>query len=145
MFRGRLAFLSNFDTTRFYVPVLDAVAPSGEHAFNALKTTDPSEQLQVLAATTPQDAKRRGRRVALLAGWNEGARVWAMQRVLMAKFAVPPLAERLMATDGTALVETNVWHDQFWGSCICPRHAGVPGVNMLGELLMAIRAHGQMR
>ncbi len=79
--------------------------------------------------------------MTLRPGWNTGVRVWAMQRVLAAKFAVPSLNQRLVATGDLMLVETNHWHDQFWGSCFCPKHEQVPGTNMLGELLMAIRAH----
>lgn len=140
MFSGELAFLSNFDPTPFYVPALHAVVPSGEHAFNALKTPDPAEQRLVLAASTPGEAKRVGRRVGLRTGWDTGGRVLAMQKVLVAKFQVPALASALAATGDRRLVETNHWHDMFWGSCFCPRHADDRGVNMLGELLMALRA-----
>ncbi|MFJ4622236.1 NADAR family protein [Streptomyces sp. NPDC088812] len=141
MFTGTFGFLSNFDETPFFVPPLGREAASGEHAFNALKTLDPAEQNHVLSAPTPGESKGRGRRVTLRPGWNTGMRVWAMQRVLMAKFAVPGLSQRLVATGDLMLVETNHWHDQFWGSCFCPKHEQVPGTNMLGELLMAIRAH----
>lgn len=141
MFTGRLGFCSNFDPTPFFVPQLGAEAATGEHAFNALKTLDPAEQQHVLAAATPSEAKQRGRRVTLRPGWDSGVRVWAMQRVLTAKYALPGLVERLIATADLELVETNHWHDQFWGSCFCGVHAQVPGVNMLGELTMAIRAH----
>lgn len=141
MFSGPLGFLSNFDETPFFVPQLGGEAASGEHAFNALKTLDPAEQRDVLAAPTPSLAKRQGRRVALRPGWDTGVRVWAMQRVLTAKYALPGLAQRLVDTGDLELVETNHWHDQFWGSCFCPRHEPVPGANMLGELTMAVRAH----
>lgn len=144
MFSGDLAFLSNFDPTPFHVPALGAEVATGEHGFNALKTADLHEQRHVLAAANPSEAKRRGRNVTLRAGWDSGLRVWAMQRVLMAKFSMPALAAALDATGDTVLVETNHWHDQFWGSCFCPRHAASPGTNMLGELLMAIRAHHRL-
>lgn len=64
-----------------------------------------------------------------------------MQRVLTAKFTVPALSVLLADTGYLKLVETNYWHDQFWGSCFCPQHEQIPGMNMLGELLMAIRVH----
>lgn len=143
MFSGPLSFLSNFDPTPFHVPALDAVAPTGEHAFNALKTLFPAEQKRVLAAAFAAEAKRLGRRVTLRPGWDNGVRVWAMQRVLAAKFSLPALGERLAATGDQPLVETNNWHDQFWGSCLCAQHGETPGINMLGELLMAIRAGQQ--
>lgn len=141
MFRGDLAFLSNYHPEPFYVPRLGAIAGSGEHAFNALKTLDPAERAHVLAAPTPGESKRRGRRVTLRPDWDTGARVLAMQTVLRAKFAPhTPSAQKLVATGDLRLVETNHWHDQFWGDCTCPRHADLPGTNMLGELLMALRS-----
>lgn len=141
MFAGELAFLSNFDQTPFLVSLLDAEVASAEHAFNALKTVDEIQQHHVLEAPTPGESKRRGRRVALRPGWDVGGRVWAMQRVLTAKFTVPALSALLADTGDLKLVETNHWHDQFWGSCFCPQHGQISGTNMLGELLMAIRAH----
>lgn len=141
MFAGELAFLSNFDQTPLRVSLLDAEVASAEHAFNALKTVDENQQHYVLEAPTPGESKLRGRRVALRPGWDVGVRVWAMQRVLTAKFAVPALSALLADTGDLKLVETNHWHDQFWGSCFCRQHERVPGTNMLGELLMAIRAH----
>ncbi len=141
MFAGELAFLSNFDQTPFRMPLLDVEVASAEHAFNALKTVDPRQQRYVLEAPTPGESKRRGRWVALRRGWDIGGRVWTMQRVLTAKFTVPALSVLLADTGDLRLVETNHWHDQFWGSCFCPQHEQIPGTNMLGELLMAIRAH----
>jgi ribA/ribD-fused uncharacterized protein len=144
MFRDRLGFLSNFHPAPFFMPLLGAEAASGEHAFNALKTLDPAERAAVLNAGTPGQSKRLGRRVTLRPDWDTGARVWAMQQVLVAKFAVPELTARLNATGDLKLVESNHWHDQFWGSCFCPSHARVPGQNMLGELLMALRTRHRM-
>lgn len=140
MFSGALAYLSNFDPTPFFIPELGVTAASGEHAFNALKTADHPEQQRVLSTRSPGEAKQQGRRVTLRPGWDTGVRVWAMQRVLVSKFATPTLAARLNATGALLLVETNYWHDQFWGSCVCRRCSPTPGVNMLGELLMAMRA-----
>ncbi|MFS0885278.1 NADAR family protein [Aeromicrobium sp. 179-A 4D2 NHS] len=140
MFTGELGFLSNFDTTPFDMPLLGGVVKSGEHAFNALKTLDPTQRAHVLAAQSPRDAKARGRRVTLRPGWDDGYRVRAMQDTLVAKFKHPDLAAKLIATGDLHLVEFNHWHDRFWGECTCPKHVGQQGVNMLGELLMALRA-----
>lgn len=140
MFTGDLHFLSNFNMTPFDMPLLGGVVKSGEHAFNALKTLDPDQRAHVLAAPSPRDAKARGRRVTLRPGWDDGYRVRAMQDTLVAKFKHPDLAAKLIATGDLHLIETLTWHDNFWGDCVCPKHAGQPGVNMLGELLMALRA-----
>lgn len=141
MFRGALRALSNYDVAQpFYVPDLDMMAPSGEHAFNAFKTLDLRARASILAQPTPGAAKRAGRTATLRPGWDAGVRVWAMTRVLVAKFSVPAARDVLLGTGEQHLVETNDWHDQFWGDCYCPRHRGVRGVNMLGELLMTQRA-----
>ena len=139
MFTGELGFLSNFHQAPFHMPQLGGIVKTGEHAFNALKTLDPTEQAHVLAAATPAEAKRRGRRVTLRPGWDTGARVQAMQQTLVAKFTDPDLRARLVATGDLPLVETNTWHDNFWGSCQCARCVTKTKVNMLGELLMALR------
>lgn len=142
MFTGQLQFLSNFNTNPFVVPTLGVPVASGEHAFNALKTLDPVQRAHVLAAASPGTAKKRGQAVTLRTDWDTGARVMAMQQVLQAKFAPGnEHAQLLVATGNTLLVETNHWHDQFWGDCYCPRHAHIVGTNMLGQLLMSIRCH----
>lgn len=141
MFSGRLSALSNYHAARpFLVPELDAMVATGEHAFNAFKTLDLAARSAILAAGSPGAAKRLGRTAPLRDGWDTGVRVWAMTRVIVAKFADPDTAAALTSTGDQALVETNDWHDQFWGDCYCSRHKHVEGVNMLGELLMTQRA-----
>lgn len=145
-FRGRHFFLSNFYEVTFTVPGLGAV-PTSEHAFNALKSADPAEQREVLAASTPAEAKRRGRTVALRPDWDAGWRVRAMQVILAHKFGSREMRQRLLSTGSAILVEGNNFHDNFWGDCRCgERRCAGRGVNMLGELLMAERAKdGKLR
>lgn len=140
MFSGDLAFLSNFDETPFFCGLLGEEVKSAEHAFNACKTSDLSQAQWVLGALTPKEAKGRGRQVTLNAGWDTGLRMIVMQNILLDKFHVPKLKSKLAATADLKLVETNFWHDQYWGSCYCAAHVGIPGVNMLGELLMGVRS-----
>lgn len=140
MFHGELRVLSNYASTPFYVPDLNATAPTGEHAFNAFKTLDPDARAAILAAPSPGAAKKFGRSAPLRSGWDTGVRVWAMTRVVVAKFADADLAGVLLGTGDRHLIETNDWHDQFWGDCFCQRHSAARGVNMLGELLMTQRA-----
>lgn len=139
---GPYGFCSNFDPTPFHVDFLGVTVRSAEHAYQAAKTTDPLQRGKVLIAATPGVAKQMGRKITLRPGWDAGVKVLAMQKILVAKFAVPRLAAALDATGDTILVETNYWHDNFWGSCLCDRKPACapPGRNMLGELLMAIRA-----
>lgn len=146
-FRGEYFFLSNFYEHEFSLPRLGQdLVKSGEHAFNALKTQDMETRAAILSAPTPGVAKKLGRRAPLRPGWDTGVRVTAMMIVLQAKFNWAPqtkdLAELLVRTGDVVLVETNTWHDNFWGDCSCGRYGcyDTPGKNMLGELLMSRRS-----
>ncbi|WP_394622404.1 NADAR family protein (plasmid) [Lentzea sp. JNUCC 0626] len=85
--------------------------PTGEAAFHAGKTDDPQLRAWIAAASTPAEAKRRGRRVPLRAGWDEHHRHVVMQQVIENKFTDPDLAAQLLATGDDLLVERNTWHD----------------------------------
>lgn len=138
-FDGDYAFLSNFyacGSVPVRIPGAGVVlAPTVEHAFQAVKTLDPSERVAVLRAQTPTLAKRAGRRVALRPGWD-AMRLDVMRSCLERKFRPgSPLAERLIATGDAHLVEGNTWGDRFWGESPVGR-----GENHLGLLLMERRA-----
>jgi ribA/ribD-fused uncharacterized protein len=130
-FSGEHAFLSNFFPCS--IPVGSAVAPTAEHAFQALKTSSEEAAHWVLRAGTPGGAKQRGRQVPLRPRWGD-VRVRVMEQVLRRKFAPgSELAGRLLATGDAELVEGNDWNDRFWGVC------RGKGENHLGRLLMKIR------
>ena len=78
-----------------------------------------------------------GRRVKLRPDW-ENVKNEVMRELLMVKFGSGKLREWLLATGDEKLVEGNTWHDNYWGSCICPRCRN-RGRNELGKTLMAIR------
>ena len=46
----------------------------------------------------------------------------------------------LLSTGGGDLVEGNRWHDNFWGRCVCRACRRIGGANVLGTLLMQVRA-----
>lgn len=114
------------------------IAPSVEHYVQAAKSLDHDVQDQILAAATPGEAKRLGRKVQLRPGWDE-RRFGVYRRALAAKFAPgTPLAAWLLATLPYAIAEGNTWGDRFWGQV---REDGAwVGENWLGVLLMARRA-----
>lgn len=141
-FDGDHAFLSNFWPSPIAYPPGepgDNVYPTVEHAFQAAKTDDAEARGRIRSAATPAAAKKIGRQVPMRSTWEE-ERSEVMRDLLRAKFAAEPLRSMLLATGDTLLVEGNTWHDQTWGQCRCPRHAAVPGRNLLGQLLMEIRA-----
>jgi ribA/ribD-fused uncharacterized protein len=137
-FRGDRFFLSNFYPHKMEIHNLSHEASTVEHAFQALKTRNVSEQLWVFTAATPKIAKMRGRKVSLDPQWDS-EKVSVMKNLLQIKFSHPILANKLLETKASPLVEYNTWHDNFWGQCSCPKHRVIPGLNILGKLLTEIR------
>lgn len=135
-FDGEYAFLSNF----YYSPITIAGInfPTVEHAFQAMKTIDVAERQLIAAAPTPGKAKRLGRTVHLREDWEE-AKESVMYLCLKAKFSIPELREKLLATDEACLIEGTLWHDNEWGSCSCEKCKDIVGKNKLGKLLMKVR------
>lgn len=133
-FKDAHKFLSNM----FLCDVLldGVVYPSAENAFQSLKTSDPAIKTQ-LSQMGPYEAKRFG---AALPGldvdaWNRD-RVSHMRQVLRLKFTQnPDLAERLLATGGSELIEGNYHNDVFWGYSLQTHK----GENWLGHLLESLR------
>lgn len=136
-FRGHYRFLSNFYESPFTLPDGN-VARTVEHAFQAYKARHQDDYLAILAAATPGEAKRLGRRAAIHPDWDV-TRVDVMRRLLALKFAEGTvLARRLTGTGDAFIVEGNTWHDRFWGVCHCAQCRGA-GDNQLGRLLLARR------
>lgn len=135
-FSGRNRFLSNFYPSR--VQWDGEVYPTVEHAYQAAKTPDLAWRQMVRSAPTAGVAKRYGRQLPLREGWEQ-IKLIVMRDLLRQKFRAEPLAEMLIGTGDQVLVEGNVWHDNFWGSCRCLR-CGDRGSNHLGKLLMQVRA-----
>lgn len=131
-FRDEYAFLSNFYPSE--IRIQGATYPTVEHAFQALKTDDPSEREQIRQAKTPAIAKQLGRHVTLRANWDE-VKVSLMRVLVLAKFTSDSVLQaQLLATGDVELVEGNIWGDRFWGV------SGGKGRNELGKILMSVRA-----
>lgn len=139
-FTGKFSFLSNFHDS----PILfdsdgehSFIAPTVEHYFQASKTPNFEEALNIIGASTPGQAKRLGRRCMLRSDWEETKDV-VMKQALILKFQEPELREKLLQTGDKYLKEGNWWHDNYWGSCYCSK-CGDRGRNKLGQLLMEVR------
>jgi ribA/ribD-fused uncharacterized protein len=139
-FKGPHRFLSNF----YMVPVTVGLVtyPSAEHAFQAGKASCPAEAQAIARLASAGAAKSAGAALAAPANWDSMRKV-RMLKVVLAKFAQnADLGGLLAGTGAEALVEGNGWHDNFWGSCTCPRcGARGPGhgLNYLGQILMSVR------
>lgn len=147
-FSGDRAFLSNLFERPYVSRHFGIEVASSEHDFNAQKPVEADWAAWILAAPSPAEAKKRGDvrgKFTLRPGWDAGGRVRAMQNALLGKYADPELAALLVGTGTLHLVETNYWHDSFWSECFggmnrCRPRCAQPGINMLGELLMALRS-----
>lgn len=136
-FNGQYRFLSNFYPSKIEFETIEY--PTVEHAYQAAKSHDPGLRRHISELKTPSEAKRIGRQFALREDW-EAVKLPIMKRLLQKKFYDPVLAAALSATGLMELVESNYWHDNFWGSCSCLREScGKTGQNHLGKLLMEVR------
>jgi ribA/ribD-fused uncharacterized protein len=136
-FRGAYHFLSNFAPAQVKLDGLRF--PTVEHAYQAAKTQDRQERERILGASTPDLARKMGRKLSQRPDWPE-MKVKIMQDLVWQKFdSRPDLAKLLLATGDNELVEENTWHDNFWGDCRCSRCAELTGQNWLGRILMEVR------
>lgn len=145
-FSDEYSFLSNFyPCNLFYFGTL---WPTVEHAYQFAKLPIGSRRdyrERFLNCDTPGKAKRLGREVPLRSCWDE-IKLNVMEDLVRRKFndvENPDLAGQLVSLADTpevkiVLVETNHWHDNFWGTCGCER-CGNRGENRLGLILMKVR------
>ena len=130
-FNKEYRFLSNFYPAKVLLDGLEYA--STEHAYQAAKTTDPSERRRIRESQKPGDAKRLGKQVKMRTDWEQ-IKLGVMRDLVRQKFANhKELKEKLLATGDTYLEETNTWNDTFWGIC------RGKGQNHLGKILMEVR------
>jgi len=135
-FSNKYGFLSNFHISPFYWKNMKI--QTTEHLYQAMKTIEPSERLEILKCKTPGQAKRLGSKCNLRPDWEE-RKEDIMLLCLRLKFNNPDMKELLLYTCDELLVESNCWHDNVWGNCNCRRCVDIEGKNMLGCLLMKVR------
>lgn len=141
IFRNEYAFLSNFAPCTVNFEGL--AYPNVECAFQAAKTLDVNARIPFTKCKA-NEAKKLGRKIQLRDDW-EFIKLDIMDRLLEEKFPSNPAhanynySRKLMDLgENLNIVEENTWHDNFWGSCICPKCNG-KGKNMLGKALMKRR------
>lgn len=137
-FSDEYFFLSNF--CRSPIEYDGLTYPTMEHYFQAMKTDDHDKRAEIAACERPGEAKKLGRSVTLIRGW-ERMKIGVMRAGLEQKFASPTskLGRLLLSTNDAMLVEGNHWHDRFWG-CYRDEEGNLDGENWLGFLLMGRRA-----
>jgi len=112
---------------------------SAEHAYQAAKTFDGKWKAKILGAKTPGKAKRLGSKAPIRHDWNS-IRLDVMINCVRDKFEDSILSDKLVETYPRNLVEGNGWHDNYWGNCTCDDCQLIEGLNMLGFILMTVRA-----
>jgi ribA/ribD-fused uncharacterized protein len=111
---------------------------NSESLYMAHKSGNVEDFTKFAGITKPGDAKRLGRTVKLRSDWDQ-VKFAIMEDVLRLKFGQnPDLRAKLLATNEVELIESNSWHDNIWGSCICSQ-CGNKGKNNLGKILMKLR------
>ena len=110
-----------------------------ENFFQAIKCKeDDLEGRRKISLATPSQAKRLGRRTNLRPDW-EDIKLEVMEYALRYKFAEGTTwNKKLLSVVPNYIEETNNWHDNFWGNCICARCKNIEGQNHLGKILMKI-------
>jgi len=131
--------------SNFYLPahkhiLYEHIAyPSIEHFFVAMMTTDIAERLKIAGIEHPAEAKKYGKGFARRKDWHRVKRS-VMLFALRQKFTDPSMKEALLDSGDQEIVHLVHWHDNYWASCVCPKCADKEKGNMLGILLMKVRA-----
>lgn len=104
-FFGEYRFLSNFWPASFVWQ--GKLWTTSEHAYQAAKTLDATEQDAILNLPTAVQAKRAGKTVTLRNDWEQ-VKVAIMTELVYEKFNQnPELKKRLLATGDAVLEEGN--------------------------------------
>lgn len=135
-FFGEYRFLSNFWDAPVYYERL--WYPRIENAYQAAKTKQISER-EAFVTLSAKDVKRAGNKVELRSDW-EKVKYDIMSALVFDKFFRNlELRDKLLKTDDKFLEETNAWHDNIWGKCVCKKCELNKGSNFLGQILMKVR------
>lgn len=130
-FSGPHAWLSNFHPCD--VKYDGVTYPSTEHAYQAAKTLDHKERLEIKKANKASIAKSLGKSVKLRADWDS-VKLDIMYYLCYQKFSKnADLGLLLRETGECHIEEGNDWGDRFWGT------VKGRGSNHLGKILMRIR------
>lgn len=114
-----------------------------ETFYQAMKTEKHNIKIRKhIASLTPSKAKKFWRKKEnkqyLRKDWRNIS-LQVMEHILRVKFAPGTSWSKKLVTEQSDIVETNNWHDNFYGACICDRCINKSKHNHLGKILMRIR------
>jgi len=136
-FKNEYRFLSNFYPCQ--IKHNNKIFPTAEHLYQVLKTTNLDIQENIRILKTPGAAKHTGKKVQLRKDW-ETVKLQIMEYVIKQKFNQNnALKNKLLSTYPAIIIEGNLWHDNYWGSCYCNYCQNISGDNNLGHILMKYR------
>ena len=136
-FDGEYRWLSNFYPLENPIIYEDISFPTTEHIYQAMKCVH-TEDMKYISQLSPGQAKRVGRIVAKVDDWD-ACKYDVMYYILVIKYNQPKFKKLLLATGDRYIEETNNWHDNFYGNCICEKCTMIEGQNNLGKIIMKIR------
>ena len=137
MFFKKQKVISSFkDEYRFLSNFIGGV----EIKYQAAKCKNYKDAELILACNEPRKAKKLGRKVEIKDNWND-IKLGIMFSLVEEKFFTNlNLAESLLKTEDSILIEGNNWHDNYWGNCTCNNCSSTFGKNWLGRILMITRS-----
>ena len=131
-------WFSNMDTCDKLLDNYGIAYTSIENAYQANKSLDETVRYYI-STLSPYDAKKEGRKIKLRPDWDS-VKDEVMFYFLRQKWADQSFWKNtLMNTHPHELIEWNVWHDNYWGHCVCSNCSNKEHLNTLGKMLMFIR------
>lgn len=130
---------SNF--AEFPIALDGEIWPTSEHYFQAQKFEDKAYRRRIRLAKTPMVAARLGRDRGrkLRRDW-ESVKVDVMRKAVRAKFEQHEDLRALLLSTSDAKIVEHTENDAYWGD-----GGDGSGKNMLGRILMEVRAELQLR
>lgn len=135
-FCDKYRFLSNFYPVK--IEYKDIVYDNAESAYQAQKCKYKKDKCKFIGITGAE-AKKFGKQIEMIDGWDSVKHQIMFEIVLQKFLQNQGIAERLIQTGNEMLIETNYWHDNFWGNCECENCQDLYGNNNLGFILMHVR------
>ena len=140
-FFGPYRFLGNFEKCPVYFE--SWLFPSPEHAYQFAKIL-PAEPEAIdthnIRNMSAKEVKVWGNKVARLRLDWEAVKYDVMAAVVFDKYyRYPHLRAQLVNTGNKYLEETNHWHDNYYGNCVCEKCKEKVGKNKLGLISMYLR------
>lgn len=138
-FFGEYRWLSNFWDCSIWFEGIHYL--NSESAYQAAKIV--AKERNLFAFCSASKAKKIWKNLPLLYTQKEwdAIKYNVMASIIFEKFCRNiDLREKLVDTGNKYLEETNNWHDNFWGHCICEKCKNEEKLNNLGKILEKTRS-----